>query len=118
MAYQTELDGGQTIFLEQQGEQTSVQVHGNGQRQGSSVQTGAWKSPPRLYRVDGGVLLEIQAEPAVYYRLEGGQLHSLDEAPALGEAEQIDLKEVPDGSDDSKMKPMEKMEPMKPMKPM
>ena len=54
----------------------------------------------------------------MYYRLEGSQLHSLDEAPALEGAEQIGLKEVPDGSDDSKMKPMEKMEPMKPMKPM
>ena len=61
MAYQTELDSGQTIFLEQQGEQTSVQVHGGGQSQGSGFQTGAWKNPPRLYRVGGGVLLEIRA---------------------------------------------------------
>ncbi|WP_407541142.1 hypothetical protein Q0M94_07060 [Deinococcus radiomollis] len=118
MAYRTELGSGQTIFLEQQGEQTSVQVHSGTQSQGSSFQTGVWKNPPRLYRADGGLLLEIRAEPAVYYRLEGSQLHSLGEAPALEGAEQIELKEVLDGSDDHRMKPMEKMEPMKPMDPM
>ena len=118
MAYQTELGSRQTIFLEQQGEQTSVQIHGDHQSQGSGFQTGVWKNPPRLYRVGGGLLLEIRAEPAVYYRLEGNQLHALNEAPVLEGAEQIELKEVPDGEGDSRMKPMEKMKPMKPMKPM
>ena len=123
MAYRTELGSGQTIFLEQQGEQTSVQVHGDGQSQSSRFRTGAWQHPPRLYRVNGRLLLELRAEPLVYYALEEGGLHSLNEAPTLEGAEQLGLNEVPDGSGDvelkpAELKPMEKMEPMAPMKPL
>ena len=115
MAYRTELESGQTIFLEQQGEQSTVRVHGTGQSQSSGFHTGTWQQPPRLYRSQERLFLELRAEPPVYYSLEGGQLQSLKDAPLLGEAEEIGLKEVPDGSDDNGMKPMEKMDPMKPM---
>ena len=118
MAYRTRLGTDQTLTVEQRGEQTLIRLAGEGQSQSSSVQTGTWTHPPRLYRLEGELLLEIRGDPAAYYRLEGSQLHSLQRAPELEDAEELGLEEVPDGREDSGMEPMKKMEPMKPMKPM
>lgn len=118
MAYQSDLGNGQTVFIEQQGEQTSVQVHGDGQSQGSGFHTGHWTQPPRLYRSGDGLVLELRADETTYHRLNGTQVQSLGHAPDLNGAEPVELREVKDGSDDSAMKPMEKMKPMEPMKPM
>jgi len=115
MAYQSSLSDGRTIFIEQRGEQTSVQLHGDGQSQGSGFHTGAWTQPPRLYRSGDGLVLELQADETTYHRLNGTQLQSLGSTPDLQGAEQVDLREVKDGSDPEAMTPMEPMKPMKPM---
>ena len=114
MAYRAELEAGRTLTLEQQDQQTLIRVEGGGQSQSAGFQTGAWRQPPRLFRTDAGLLIEIRADPVVYYRLEGDQLHSLDTAPALEGARETGLHEAPDGE----TKPMKGLEPMKPMKPM
>ncbi|ULH16365.1 hypothetical protein MF271_07180 [Deinococcus sp. KNUC1210] len=118
MAYEADLGNGQTLYLEQQGEQTTIRVHGGGQSQGSGVQTGQWKGQPRLLKLGEGLVLELQGTSQVYYGLQDGQLHSLDSAPSLDGAEEVVLKDVPDGSDKGAMRPMEPMKDMEPMKPM
>lgn len=124
MAYEAELQGGQTehgsqtLSVEQRGEQTFIGVRSGGQRQSASVQTGAWQEPPRLYRLDDRAVLELRARETLYYAIQGGGLHSLDQAPDLHGAEPVSWREVPDGQDHGEMKPMEPMKPMAPMKPM
>ncbi len=118
MAYQSDLGNGQRVFIEQQGEQTKVQLHGEGQSQGSGFHTGAWTQPPRLYRSGDGLVLELRGDETTYHSLNGTQMKSLGSAPDLHGAEQVELHEVKDGSDSEAMKPMEPMAPMKPMKPM
>ncbi|GGQ95542.1 hypothetical protein [Deinococcus ruber] len=118
MAYEADLGNGQTMYLEQQGEQTSIRVHGGGQSQGSGFHTGQWKAQPRLLKVGQELVLELQGASQMYYGLQNGQLHSLDSAPSLDGAEEVALKDVPDGSDKGAMKPMEPMKGMEPMKPM
>ena len=118
MAYQADLGNGQTLFLEQQGEQTKVRVYDSGQSQGAGFQTGEWKEKPRLLRLKSELVLELSGSEKVYYGLQNGQVRSLDAAPGLDGAEDVTLKEVPDGSDEGAMKPMEPMKPMKGMEPM
>ena len=124
MAYEAEVHGswaghgGQTLSVEQRGEQTLIGVRSGSQRQSASVQTGPWQEAPRLYRLDDRAVLELRAGGKVYYAVQGGGLHSLDSAPDLSGAETVEWREVPDGQDQGEMKPMEPMKPMAPMKPM
>ena len=116
MAYQADIGSGQTLYIEQQGQQTTLRVSGDGQRQGVGVQTGAAKAPPRLLKLNGDLLLELGGP--VYYAVGGGQLRSLESPPSLDGAEEVALNEVPDGSDEGVMKPMEPIKPLEPMKPL
>ncbi|GGL87282.1 hypothetical protein GCM10010840_26520 [Deinococcus aerolatus] len=119
MAYQAKLKGGQTITLENQGDQTIIRVSSDGQRQSSSVTTGEWTMAPTLFQATSGAVVEIHTGAgSVYFQIGDGQLHSLHEAPDVEDAQHLGLETVAAGTGQSEMKPMAKMEPMKPMKPM
>ncbi|WP_425146853.1 hypothetical protein [Deinococcus sp.] len=119
MAYQADIGNGQTLFIEAQGGTTQLRVYGGGQSQGVGVQTGAGQHKPRLLKLNGELVLELGGSS--YYGISQGQLHSLDAAPGLDGAQEVELEAVPDGIGQGAMKPMEPMkglEPMEPMKPM
>jgi len=122
MALKAELQAGQTLHLEQQGEQTLIQLQGGNQRQRALVRTGAWRSAPKLYQADEGSVLELHADQPVFYAFDEGQLHSLTTVPELAGEQVIEWQDVPDGTADEgglePMKPMEPMKAMEPMKPM
>ncbi|CAM3819025.1 hypothetical protein, partial [Deinococcus frigens] len=119
MAYQAKLKGGQTVVLENQGDQTVIRVSSGGQRQSSSATTGAWKESPTLFQTDDGAVVEVHTgDGSVYFQLGQGQLHSLDQAPPLEGARHLELEDVADGTGQSEMKPMTPMKPLKPMQPM
>ncbi|QFP75122.1 hypothetical protein [Deinococcus sp. AJ005] len=119
MAYQAKLKGGQTIMLENQGDQTIIRVGSDGQRQSSGVTTGEWTIAPTLFQTESGAVVEIHTgDGSVYFQIEDGQLHSLHEAPDVEDAQHLGLEIVTDDAVQSEMEPMAKMEPMKPMKPM
>lgn len=116
MAYQGKLSGGQTIVLENGGDQTTIRLNSAGQHQSSSASTGKWKGQPEVFQTDGSAFIEIKTEDAsVFYGVKGGQLQSLSQKPDLANAQAVDLEEVQDGTGQSEMKPMEPMKPMKPM---
>ncbi|OLV16175.1 hypothetical protein BOO71_0012646 [Deinococcus marmoris] len=113
------MKGGQTIVLENQGDQTTIGISGDGQRQSSGVTTGVWTIAPTLFQTESGAVVEIHTgDGSVYFQIENGQLHSLNEIPSLEEARYIELDEVADGMGQSEIKPMTPMQPMKPLKPM
>lgn len=114
-----------TVFIENQGAQTNLQVSsgsgGQQQSQGNGFTTGEWSSDPELYR-DGRDLLLVLHTPegdrAV--RIHGSSSQSLSSVPETSGCERLELKQVEKSSHQGKapMKPMEPMRPMKPMKPM
>ncbi|CAM4354314.1 hypothetical protein, partial [Deinococcus marmoris] len=116
MAYQAKLKTGQTIVLENQGDQTTIGISSGGQRQSSGVTTGVWTISPTLFQTESGAVVEIHTgDGSVYFQIENRQLHSLNETPSLEEARHIELDEVADGTGQSEIKPMTPMQPLKPM---
>ncbi|GAA3994374.1 hypothetical protein GCM10022631_00520 [Deinococcus rubellus] len=116
MAYQGKLSGSQVIVLENDGDQTTIRLSSEGQRQSSSASTGEWQGTPVLWQLDDSAVVEIKTgDDSVFYRVKGGQLQSLSQKPDLATAEAVDLEEVQDGTGKSEMKPLEPMKPMKPM---
>ncbi|MEW6499127.1 MAG: zinc ribbon domain-containing protein, partial [Cyanobacteriota bacterium] len=63
MAYQCNLDAGQQIIIDNQGEQTAITLtsSGSGQQQSqrTSFTTGIWTSPPVLFRTSTGLVLQL-----------------------------------------------------------
>lgn len=87
MAYQGKLQSGQTIILENQGDQTVIRLSGGGQHQSSSVSTSTWKGQPKVYQTEDGAVVEIKTQDAsVFYSIKGGQLQSLNKKPNVDDA--------------------------------
>lgn len=116
MAYQGQLSGGETVTIEQRGDQTHIAVSTSGQRQSSGSGSGAWKSPPKLWATGSGAVVEIDGDRKHYVQVGAGGVKSVEQ-PDLEGARALDLKEVDDGAAPH-MTPMKPMEPMKGMKPM
>ncbi|MGC9502783.1 zinc ribbon domain-containing protein [Baaleninema sp.] len=124
MAYVCELGSNQRVYLDNRGTQTVVTTvsSGAGQQQQSSsgFDTGAWTSPPMMYRTPDGVVLQVRTERGDRtIQIQGQQMQSQTAA----QPERIPLNEVdemPAASEPSMepMKPMEPMQPMQPMQPM
>lgn len=112
MAYQAKLGDGATVTVENQGEQTQIQVWRGGQSQGSGLTTGTWHGPPTLWRTSEGAVLEVEGQGKTYVEISRQGVRSLEHVPALSGAEKISLSEVEDGGG-SGMKPLEPMPPLK-----
>lgn len=117
MAYQAKLGDGATVTVENEGEQTRIQVHHGGQSQGSGLTTGAWHGPPTLWQTSEGAVLEIEGQGKTYVEITRHGVRSLEQTPELSGFEKINLGEVEDGGG-SGIRPMTPMEPMRPMKPL
>lgn len=84
--YQTELHPGQTLSLEQRGDQTIVTVSsvtpGQQQQTSSSVTTGAWLSAPSILKTDGGVVIQLNTVCGDYrWQIQGNSIRSVLGAP-------------------------------------
>lgn len=123
MAYVCDLGSGQRLDLDIQGTQTIVAIAssspGQQQQATSSLQTGAWTSPPEVYRTSEGVVVKLQtAEGSEYIQIQGSSISLSTTAPALS-TEQLPTQQTKIlNSTLPPIQPMEPMEPMKPMQPM
>lgn len=118
MNYQAELNSQQTIHLQNEGEQTSVAISGDGQNQSSSFSTGKWSEKPQLWSVDEGFIVQISSEDGEkFLSVQNNGVQSLDQKPDLKSAKKLDLKES-DAKSEPPLKPMAPMKPMEPMKPL
>jgi zinc-ribbon domain len=120
MTYAYDLENGQKLIVENDGDDTLVALssgdEGQQQSQSQGFETGRWLKPPELFRTGGKYFLRLQSKGGVHFiRIRGHQIQLMRTEPELEDAERLKLKK----SDQSvAMQPMEPMKPMKPMEPM
>ena len=120
MTYAYDLENGQRLIVENDGNDTLVALstmdEGQQQSQCTGFVTGKWSKPPELFRTSGKCVLRLESKEGVeFIRIRGSQIQLMQSEPELENAERLKLKK----SDESvTMKPMEPMKPMKPMEPM
>jgi hypothetical protein len=122
MAYICDLGAGQRLYLNTQGTQTIVTIAsssvGQQQQSSSSLKTGAWSSPPEVYRTFEGIVVKLQTTHGTQFiQIQGSQIGLSTHAPSFNRAEPLSMQQTPN-SPASTMPPMEPMQPMKPMEPM
>jgi hypothetical protein len=129
MTYAYDLENGQRLIVENDGESTIVALssgdEGQQQSQSTGFTTGKWSKTPELFRSRGNLVLRVESKGgAQFIRIRGSQIQSMRSEPDLEEADQLKLKKSNENlamkpmKPMEGMKPMELMEPMKPMKPM
>lgn len=120
MTYAYDLENGQRLIVQNDGDDTLVALssddEGQQQSQSTGFNTGRWLKPPELFRSRGNLLLRLASKGGVeFIRVRANQIELMRSEPELENAEMLKLKE----SDERVvMKPMEPMKPMKPMEPM
>ena len=120
MTYAYDLENGQRLIVENDGDDTLVALstHDQGQQQSqcTGFVTGKWSKPPELFRANGKYVLRFESKRGVeYIRVRGNQIQSMRSEPELENAERLKLKK---SEESVALKPMEPMAPMKPMEPM
>lgn len=125
MAYTCDLGPGQSLYLENNGEQTAIVLSssGMGQQQQSTNQfiTGTWTAPPELYQAQQSIVIKLQTAQGTHYlQLQGNQLSVISQAPSLDHAQPIPMTAGASASSNSQpsITPMPPMAPLHPMKPM
>ena len=120
MSYTHELENGQELVLENDGEETLVSL-GSGsesqqQSQATGFDTGKWSKAPTLFRLKKDLVLRLETKDGPQFiRVRGESIQRVKSEPDLETAEKLQLKK----SDKSAgMKPMQPMKPLKGMKPM
>jgi len=120
MTYAYDLENGQRLIVQNDGDDTLVALRsddeGQQQSQCTGFETGKWSKPPELYRASGKLVLRLETKRgAEFIRIRGSQIQLMQSEPELENAEKLKLKK----SDESvAMKPMEPMKPMGRMRPM
>lgn len=117
MAYGCDLGSGQRLYLDNQKMQTTVAISsssaGQQQQASSTLQTGAWTSPPEVYRTSEEVVVKLHtANGNQFIQIQGSSMDMLATAPPLGTAKQLSTQQT---NIPASMQPMEPMKPMQPM---
>ncbi len=120
MTYAYDLESGQRLIVQNDGDDTLVALssgdEGQQQSQSTGFQTGKWAKTPELFQTRGGLVLRLETKNGMeYIRIRGSQIQSMRSEPDLENAEKLKLKK---SDENVAMKPMEPMRPMEPMKPM
>jgi hypothetical protein len=119
MTYAYNLENGQRLLVENDGDITQVALSGgdSGQQQNQSTgfSTGKWSKAPELFRISEKLVLRLESKSGMeFIGVHGDQIESMRSEPALENAEKLTLKESDENI--ARMKPMKPMEPMKPMR--
>ena len=120
MAYQCELGNGQTIFLDNQGDQTIVTIAakstGQQQQSSSSFSTGTWISPPEIYQTAGSLIIKIKTDRGEsHISIQGNSTNITTTTPPLNHSQRLSMAQI-SSQTVSSFTPMQPMQPMEPMK--
>jgi zinc-ribbon domain len=120
MTYAYDLENGQRLIVQNEGDDTVVALssddEGQQQSQSTVFNTGKWSKTPELFSSRGALVLRLESKSGVeFIRVRGNQIQSMRSEPDLDNAERRKLKE---SDENVAMKPIEPMKPMAPMKPM
>src|ERR1700759_3993288 len=123
MTYAYDLENGQRLIVENDGESTIVALssgdEGQQQSQSTGFTTGKWSKTPELFRSRGNLVLRVESKGgAQFIRIRGSQIQSMRSEPDLEEAGQLKLKKSNENLAMKPMKPMEDINPMNPSPPM
>ena len=108
MTYAYDLESGQRLILQNDGDDTLVALssgdEGQQQSQSSGFQTGKWAKTPELFQTRGGLVLRLETKNGMeYIRIRGSQIQSMRSEPDLENAEKSKLKK---SDENVAMKPM------------
>lgn len=114
MAYLCEIETGQTIYLDNQGNQTIITTlsssRGQQQQSSSGFQTGSWTSTPEVFRTSNGIIIKITTANSEYFwQVQGNSIGVMNNTPPLNNDQQLQLQQV-------SSTPTSSMPSMKPMK--
>jgi zinc-ribbon domain/Amelogenin len=123
MTYAYDLESGQRLIVQNDGDDTLVALssgdEGQQQSQSTGFQTGKWSKTPELFHARGGLVLRLETKKGMeYVRIRGSQIQSMRSEPDLESAERLKLKKSDENVAMKPMEPMQPMEPMEPMRPM
>jgi zinc ribbon protein len=123
MTYAYDLEDGQRLIVQNDGDDTLVALRtedeGQQQSQCTGFDTGKWSKPPELYRTGGKLVLRLQSTSgSEFIRVRGNQIQLMRTEPELENAERLKLKKSDESVAMKPMEPMTPMEPMEPLKPM
>jgi hypothetical protein len=119
MNYKGTLETGETILIQNDGQQTHIQLQDKGSSQGTSFQSGKWKQAPTLSSMDKEVVLEVEGESgSAFFAIRDGGVQLLQNSPDLDGATEVDLQETDEAPASVEMKPMAPMKPLEPIKPL
>src|SRR3974377_416408 len=117
MTYAYDLENGQRLIVQNDGDDTLVALRsddeGQQQSQSTGFDTGRWLKPPELFRTGGKLVLRLESKGGVdFIRVRGTQVQVMRSEPELENAERLKLKKL---NESVAMKPMEPMDPRRPM---
>ena len=120
MTYAYDLEDGQRLIVQNDGDDTLVVLRtedeGQQQSQCTGFETGKWSKPPELYRTGGKLVLRLQSTgSSEFIRVRGTQIQLMRTEPDLENAERLKPKKA---DESVAMEPMEPMKPMEPLRPM
>jgi hypothetical protein len=120
MTYAYDLENGQRLIVENDGDNTIVVLSSGGegqqQSQATGFETGKWSKAPALFRVKQGLVLRVATKRGSrFISVRGNGIQSLRGEPDLEDAKELKLRE---SEETIAMEPIKPMEPMKPMRPM
>jgi hypothetical protein len=123
MTYAYDLENGQRLIVENDGDNTCIALSSGGegqqQSQATGFDTGKWSKAPTLFRTKQGLVLRVETKGgSEFFGVRGSGIQRMRGEPDLEEAGELKLTESEETLAMEPMKPMEGMKSMEPMKPM
>ena len=86
MTYSHDLENGERLLVQNDGDNTQVALSsgGGGQKQNQSTgfSTGEWSKPPELFRIDDELVLRLESKSGVeFIAVQGNQIHRCEASP-------------------------------------
>jgi hypothetical protein len=123
MTYAYDLEDGQRLIVQNDGDDTLVALssedEGQQQSQSTAFNTGRWLKAPELFRIRWNLVLRLEGKAGVeFIRVRGNQIQSMRSEPDLENAERLKLNKSTESIAMKLMEPMEPLKPMGSMRPM
>ncbi|UJB73112.1 zinc ribbon domain-containing protein (plasmid) [Acaryochloris sp. 'Moss Beach'] len=126
MAYVCELDSGQNVYLDNQGDMTLITsmmvTPGQQQQSSNSFETGCWTALPEVYRTSQGAVIKLTTtQGEQFIQVQGSKMSNMASMPSLQKSQQMQINQGEATSFTASIPVQEtlpQMQPMQPMQPM
>src|ERR1700730_11253416 len=99
MTYAYDLENGQRLIVQNDGDDTLVALRsedeGQQQSQSTGFDTGRWLRPPELFRSRGNLVLRLESKSGTeFVRIRGNQIQSMRSETGLKKGEKCKVKKI------------------------